>query len=76
MKGTTRIVSTGTTGGLANPLLSFVEDAMAAIGIVIAFLAPILAALLVVALVGYCVARLTRGLRERSRNRSTGNAGS
>jgi Domain of unknown function (DUF4126) len=76
MKGTTRIVSTGTTGGLANPLLSFVEDAMAAIGIAIAFLVPILAALLVVALVGYCVVRLTRGLRERSRNRSTGNAGS
>ncbi|MGZ5034061.1 MAG: DUF4126 domain-containing protein [Usitatibacter sp.] len=76
MKGTTRIVSTGTTGGIANPLLSFVEDAMATLGIAIAFLVPILAALLVVALVGYGAVRLTRGLRKVSRDRSTTNAGS
>lgn len=76
MKGSTRIVSTGTTGGLANPLLSLVEDAMATIGIAIAFLVPILAALLVAALVGYCAVKLTRSLRNRSRDRPTTNAGS
>jgi hypothetical protein len=71
MKGSTRIVSTAATGGLGNPLLSFVEDAMATVGVAIAFLIPILAALLVVALVGYCVVRFNR-----SRNRPTANAGS
>lgn len=76
MKGATRIVSTGATGGLANPLLSFMEDAMATFGIAIAILVPILAALLVLALVGYGLLRLTRGLRTRPRDRTTANAGS
>jgi hypothetical protein len=67
MKGTTRLVSTGTTGGLGNPILSFIEDALAVLGIVIAFLVPILAALLAIGVLAYCVARLTRGMRRRSR---------
>jgi Domain of unknown function (DUF4126) len=76
MKGATRIVSTGATGGLANPLLSFFEDAMATFGVAIAILLPILAALLVLALVGYGLLRLTRGLRTRARGGPTANAGS
>jgi hypothetical protein len=65
MKGATRIVSTGTTGGLANPLLSIAEDAMAAVGIVLALLVPIVAALAAIAIVAWCVVKLSRMLRRR-----------
>jgi hypothetical protein len=66
MKGTTRLVSTGTTGGLANPLLSVAEDALATLGIVMAFLVPILAALLTIGILAYCVVKLARALRRRA----------
>ena len=51
VKGTARIFSTGTTAGAGNPILSFIEDAVATFGIVIAVLVPILAAILVLGLV-------------------------
>jgi hypothetical protein len=53
-RGTARLISTGTTGGLGNPLLSFVDDGLAIAGIVMAILVPILAALvvLIVAIMG------------------------
>jgi hypothetical protein len=50
-KGTTRIASTALTGGLGNPILSVVDDVLAVGGIVLAILAPIIAALIVLVLV-------------------------
>ena len=63
MKGATRVVSTGTTAGLANPFISFAEDAAATAGIVLAFVIPVVAALAAIAIVAYCFARLARRLR-------------
>jgi len=48
------------TGGLANPLLSLADDAMAAAGVALAFVVPVLAALGVIALVGTAAWFLTR----------------
>jgi Domain of unknown function (DUF4126) len=50
-KGTTRVASTALTGGLANPFLSIIDDVLALGGIVLAILAPIIAALIVLVLV-------------------------
>jgi len=60
-----RVGSTATTGGLGNPLVSLVEDALAFVTVIIAFLAPILipVVLLVLAVV---VFRLARRIRDRS----------
>lgn len=76
MKGTTRLASTATTGGLANPLLSLVEDAAATVGIVLAFLIPIVAALLAIGILAYCAAKLARALRRRAGAPPTASAGS
>jgi hypothetical protein len=48
-KSTLRGVSTGTTAGLANPLLSLLEDALSLFIAVLAFLVPLLALLFIVA---------------------------
>lgn len=59
-----RPLSTATTAGVGNPLLSLLEDAGSALLIVVAFVLPLLALLLVVALVaGLFVA--WRSLRRR-----------
>lgn len=50
LRGTTRLASTAATGGLANPLLSLMDDALATIGTALAFLVPLIAALLVLSL--------------------------
>jgi hypothetical protein len=50
-KGTTRVASTAMTGGLANPALSLFDDVLAIGGIILAVLAPIIAAIIVLALV-------------------------
>ena len=50
-KGTTRVASTAMTGGLANPALSLFDDVLAVGGIILAILAPIIAALIVLVLV-------------------------
>ncbi len=50
-KGTTRAASTALTGGLGNPVLSVLDDVLAIGGIVLAILAPIIAALIVLFLV-------------------------
>jgi len=50
-KGTTRVASTALTGGLGNPVLSILDDILAVGGIVLAILAPIIAALIVLVLV-------------------------
>jgi len=46
-KGTTRAASTVLTGGLGNPVLSIFDDVLAVGGIIMAVLAPIIAALIV-----------------------------
>jgi hypothetical protein len=50
-KGTARAASTVMTGGLANPVLSVFDDVLAVGGIVLAILAPIVAALIVLVVV-------------------------
>jgi hypothetical protein len=62
LKGTTRLASTAATGGLANPLLSLVDDVLATAGTVLAFVVPLLAVLLMLAVVaaGVCIYRRRR----------------
>jgi len=55
-KSTLRVVSTSFTGGLANPVLSLIEDALAFVLFVLTVVLPVLAASLVV-LAGFLVAR-------------------
>jgi len=60
-KSALRAVSTTATAGLANPALSFVEDALTVVLLVLAVLIPIV----VVALVGVTLYLATRWLRRR-----------
>ena len=57
-----RVGSTATTGGLGNPIVSLIEDVLAVLTVIIAFLAPILIplALLVLAVVVFSLARRIR----------------
>jgi len=55
-KSTLRVVSTSFTGGLANPVLSLLEDALAFVLFVLTVLVPVLVASLVM-LAGFLVAR-------------------
>jgi hypothetical protein len=64
-KASARVASTGLTGGIANPILSVVEDVAAALLILLGLIAPLLALLLAVAL----FARLVRFARRRARER-------
>jgi hypothetical protein len=50
-RGTTRAASTAFTGGLGNPVLSLLDDFLAVGGIVLAVLAPVIAAMIVIFLV-------------------------
>ena len=50
-RGTTRVASTMLTGGLANPLLSLTDDAMATVGVALSFIVPLIAALGVVVMI-------------------------
>jgi|TARA_B100001996_G_scaffold72036_1_gene52869 hypothetical protein len=54
----TRAVSTATTGGLANPVVSTVEAGACLLCTILALLLPIIALLLVIVLVGYSGNRL------------------
>jgi hypothetical protein len=63
MRGSTRILSTAATGGLANPVLSLFDDFLAAAGVVFAFLLPVLAAIVVILLVVLGVRMLRRASR-------------
>ena len=60
-KSALRAASTATTGGLANPLLSFVEDAITLVTFALAVLVP----LAVVALLGLTLYLASRWLRRR-----------
>ena len=63
-----RMTSTATTGGLGNPLVSLIEDVLAVLTVIIAFLAPILIPVLVVIL-AVVVFRLARRIRGRIETR-------
>jgi hypothetical protein len=60
-KSALRAASSAATGGLANPILSFVEDAVAVVTFILAVLVP----LVVVALVGLILFLASRWLRRR-----------
>ena len=67
-----RPVSTATTGGLGNPLLSLGEDAGSLLLVVVAFVLPLVAVILVVALVSAGVSaalRVRRSRRDRRERR-------
>jgi hypothetical protein len=49
-KATARALSTTTTGGLANPVVSFFEDVLAVVLAILAFFAPIVAGFIVIGL--------------------------
>ena len=69
VKATARPVVTATTGGIGNPLVSFVEDFISAGATVLALVAPIVAAVLmaiVVVVILYAVSRI-RARRRRKR---------
>lgn len=65
-KATVRLGSTATTGGIANPLLSILEDVVAFVAVAAAFLAPLVALLLMAALV-FVLFRLARRVRRAAR---------
>ena len=63
---TVRTASTATTLGLANPLVSLVEDGIAIVGVVLAVLVPVAAAALAIvctALVLFLARRIWRAAR-------------
>jgi hypothetical protein len=62
LKSGLRAFSTGVTGGLANPVLSFLEDALSVLIFVLAVLVP----LLVLALLGLSLFVLSRWMRRRA----------
>jgi hypothetical protein len=61
LKTAVRTVSTGVTGGLANPVLSFVEDGISVVIFILAVLVPAL----VVALLGLSLYGAARWIRRR-----------
>jgi hypothetical protein len=68
-KATARLGSTATTAGMGNPLLSVAEDVAAIASIVLGFLAPLLALVLMAATI-FFIARLALRVRRRRRARS------
>ncbi len=64
-----RPVSTATTGGVGNPLLSLGEDAGSLLLVVLAFVLPLVAVILVVALVSAGASAALRVRRSRQRRR-------
>ncbi len=63
-QGGARLTSTATTGGIGNPVLSFIEDVLSFLMVVLAFLAPILVPILMIVL-AVAVFRLARRMRSR-----------
>lgn len=63
-KAGTRAVSTAATGGLGNPVLSFLEDALTAVAVALMLLAPVLVPVLLL-LAAYGVYRGLRALGRR-----------
>ncbi|HEU0302305.1 MAG TPA: DUF4126 domain-containing protein [Longimicrobium sp.] len=71
-KVTARLGSTATTGGVGNPVLSIAEDVAAIAAIILGFLVPVLALVLMAATI-FFIARLA--LRVRRRRRAAARAG-
>lgn len=63
-RATIRPVATATTGGLGNPVVSFIEDVVAFVLSVLAFVAPLIAFGLCI-LLAILIARAWRGARRR-----------
>lgn len=63
-QGGARLTSTATTGGLANPVLSLIEDVLAFLTVILAFLAPILVPVLMIVL-AVLLFRLAKRIRTR-----------
>lgn len=70
-QGGARLTSAATTGGLGNPVLSFIEDVLSFLMVVLAFLAPILVPVLMI-LLAILVFRLARRMRGRLDAREEG----
>ena len=64
-----RVGSTTTTGGLGNPVVSLVEDFLAFVTVMVAFLAPILIPIVMV-IFAVLVFRLARRIRDRNEPRA------
>ncbi len=60
-----RVTSTATTGGLGNPVVSFIEDVLAFLTVIVAFLAPIIIPIVLIVL-AIVVFRLARRIRDRN----------
>jgi uncharacterized membrane protein len=69
-KATTRPVITVTTGGVGNPVVSMIEDAVAALTAIVALLVPFLV-LFIIILVGALFFWMSRALRRRRGRRWT-----
>lgn len=63
-----RVGSTATTAGLGNPFVSLIEDVLAFVTVIIAFLAPILIPIVMVVF-AVLVFRLARRIRDRNEPR-------
>lgn len=66
----TRVASTATTGGLGNPVVSLVEDVLAFVTVLVAFLAPVIIPVVLVIL-AVVVFRLARRIRDGREPRTT-----
>ncbi|WP_426027928.1 DUF4126 domain-containing protein [Brevundimonas sp. TWP2-3-4b2] len=64
-----RVGSTATTGGLGNPVVSLIEDVLAFLTVIVAFLAPVIIPIVLVGL-AIVVFRLARRIRDRSEPRT------
>lgn len=63
-----RVGSTATTAGLGNPVVSLIEDVLAFLTVIIAFLAPILIPIVMIVF-AVLVFRLARSIRDRNEPR-------
>jgi hypothetical protein len=70
VKATSRPVITATTGGIANPLVSMVEDIVAAGATVLALAAPLVAALLMGSILALAAWVVWRWRQRRKRRRA------
>ncbi len=68
-QGGARLTSTATTGGVGNPVLSLIEDVLAFVTVILAFLAPILVPVLLIVL-AVVVFRLANRMRARRYGRA------
>lgn len=69
-----RVGSTATTGGLGNPVVSLIEDVLAVLTVIVAFLAPIIIPIVLLILM-VVVFRLARRIRDRGERPSAASAG-